>query len=80
VLRYTYPKYERQYNQDRKREEMVRVEVSGLGRPYVFKKEAFLTDEDGTVEVTPETLFTNEMLNGKQKEPVTTGGADDLPF
>jgi hypothetical protein len=49
-----------------------------LGRPYVIKKEAFLTDEDGTVEVTPETLFTNEMVNGS---PVAAGSnGDDLPF
>lgn len=58
---------------------MVRVEVGGLGRPYVIRKENFLTEEDDLVEHSPETLFTNEMMNGS---PVAAAGAngDDLPF
>jgi hypothetical protein len=59
---------------------MVRVEVEDIGRPYVFKKEMFISDEDDKVEHGPETLFNNEMIssngNGQHKE----SAVDDLPF
>lgn len=84
VIRYTYPKWERKFNQERQREEMVRVEVECLGRPYVIQREQFLSEEDGVVEHSPETLFTNEMMNGSGNghvAPVASGGnGDDLPF
>jgi hypothetical protein len=80
VRRYSYPKYERKFNNEKQREEMVRVEVESLGRPYVIKKEQFLTDEDGIVVHSPETLFTNQMLNGSSVPAAVGANGDDLPF
>jgi hypothetical protein len=80
--RHSYPKYERRFNTDLQREEMVRVEIEDQGRPYVFKKEMFIDENEDKVEHSEETLFTNAMLNtgSDNSQPATGTGGDELPF
>ncbi|HRH61260.1 MAG TPA: hypothetical protein PL045_11850, partial [Chitinophagaceae bacterium] len=75
--RYTYPKWERLTGSDGK-VETKRVEINGNGRPYVFKREKFLSAEEITsTEVNPENEFLNAMTPPAQIPQVRP---DSLPF
>ena len=78
--RFTYPKWEEVFKDGKK--EVIRVEVECNGRPYVFKREDYLTaDEQQKYEATDEQKFNNSMTpesssrSSAEAEPV-----DDLPF
>ncbi len=72
VTRYTYPRMEEVMTDSKK--ETKRIEVSGHGRPFIFKRKDFVKDEDN-VEVLPEDIMINSMnTNGEQIK------ADDQPF
>lgn len=59
--RFTYPRWEEMSREPGKPPEKVRVDVKDNGRPYVFKRETFLTAEElKQVQLTPEQNFLNE--------------------
>lgn len=81
--RYSYPRWEERTDATSQKKTMVRVEAEDLGRPYVFKREMFLNDEDDNVEYTKETIFENNMLsqeNDQPKKAAAGAGGDELPF
>jgi hypothetical protein len=62
VCRYKYPRYEKRYENNV--EKMERVEVSGIGRPYVFLRRDFIHhDEEKRLIYDPEASFNNDMMN-----------------
>ena len=62
VCRYKYPKWEKKFVNGT--EQMERVEVTATGRPYVFTREMFVTqEEEKQLLYDPETAFTNDMLS-----------------
>jgi hypothetical protein len=91
--RHSYPKWDEVFKDGNKH--MTRVEVEGNGRPYVFKREDFLTPDELTrYQVDEQTNFENKMISNSS-EPTQgslynegSAGADnsdykpndDLPF
>lgn len=66
VRHYSYPKWE-EIREPGKGIETKRVEVKRHGRPYVFKREQFLTPEEiATIKVSKE----DEYINGMTPEPI----------
>jgi hypothetical protein len=83
--RHSYPKWDEAFENNTKK--MVRVEVDSNGRPYVFKREDFLTAEEmKRVQVDAQTAYESKIMGP------TGGGSqgslyddknesvDDLPF
>jgi hypothetical protein len=81
TARYSFPKWE--FNAIKK--EVERVEQTGIGRPYIFRKDQFLTEHEiKTLRVDPEFRFVNENVgNGpvltSPVTPIETPN-DELPF
>lgn len=86
--RYTYPRWERKYEDNKI--SVDRVEVKSNGRPFTFRVEDFLTPQElATREVDPENAFVNGLTaqpNGQIEMPIPAPapapgtGEDDLPF
>lgn len=76
VIRYSYPRNEERINDGKK--EWVRVDVSCIGRPYVFYRRDFISDQEWeSVRHDPQNLYLNSMTadpTEKLKE------RDELPF
>jgi hypothetical protein len=66
--------------ENRVKQEMVRVDVSCVGRPYVFLREKFLTEDEIRMnEVDVQAVFESAIASSPQA--VTAGkGEEDLPF
>lgn len=72
VVRYTYPRMEEIFADNKK--ETKRIEVTGHGRPFIFYRKDFVKEEDN-VAVTPEDMMINSMsMNGENAK------AEDQPF
>lgn len=80
TLRYNYPRWEEKFNDGKK--EMCRVDISCNGRPYVFRRIEFISDEEwATLKHDAETNYINAMTPDKSgKVPVTSDKRDELPF
>lgn len=78
TVRYSYPRWEEVYRDDKK--QMVRVEKSGTGRPYVFLRSDFLTDDEIRMnEVDVQAVFESALATGPH--PVNGNGYSiDSPF
>lgn len=75
VVRYTYPRMDEVFTDNKK--EMKRIEVTGHGRPFIFYRKDFVKDEDNVI-VSAEDLMINSMsTNGELLEQKKT---DDMPF
>lgn len=82
VRHYSYPRWE-EVKEMGKATETKRVEVKKVGRPYVFKREQFLTAEEiATIKVSPEDAY----INGMTPEPlppigfVTPNTSSEIPL
>ena len=72
VVRYSYPRMDEVFNENKK--ETKRIDVSGHGRPFIFKRKDFVKDEDN-VAVSQEDILINSMsMNGEETK------AEDQPF
>jgi hypothetical protein len=60
TCRYTYPRYESKYINDKP--EMVRVDVTDNGRPYVFYRKDFLSAEEMKRTISSQNLFENSIM------------------
>jgi hypothetical protein len=80
--RHSYPKWEEVFKDGMKRTE--RVEVEGNGRPYVFRREMFMTPEEiEKIKVDPETSYQNNLFNNNGPAPAAgekVQPVDELPF
>lgn len=84
--RYTYPGYIEKFENGSK--ERARIEAKDNGRPYVFFRKDFVSEEENrSTDVGPENKFINEMSNNAATEeaPVTKDGMtkdeiEKLPF
>ncbi len=75
TCRHSYPRWEF----DAVKKEPIRVDVQRNGRPYVFKREQFLSKEEiATVVITDENKFLNEQT--VQPGEAITAESDELPF
>lgn len=83
VRRYSYPAFQDTFKEGRKvgRD---RIEVNEApGRPYVFRRELFVTkEEDSSVVIDQETKYTSELVgdNNSQQGSLLPQKRDDLPF
>lgn len=85
TLRHSYPKWDEVFKDGAKK--IVRVDVDCNGRPYVFRREDFLTAEEiAMIKVDPQTQYENG-LNGNGTHQASlypvkseTDQAEDLPF
>lgn len=75
VKRYTFPFWE----YDGGKKERRRIEITTLGRPYVFKRTDFVK-KDEEVEIDPEAKFTNEILGTGVTGFTPSQYEDELPF
>lgn len=74
--RYTYPSYIEKFENSTK--ERTRVEAKDNGRPYIFYRKDFVSDEENrTTEVTAGDKFINEMIGNGVAAVVDK---DELPF
>lgn len=74
VVRHSYPKMEEKFENGKR--EMVRVEVSENGRPFVFKRKDFVREEDHVI-VDPADEFIAKLTGNHQSQTVKE---DDQPF
>lgn len=75
TCRYTYPSFIEKFENGSK--ERTRVDAKAMGRPYVFHRKEFVTDEENrTTEVSAEDKYINEMTPGV---PAPASSADDVP-
>lgn len=66
VRRYTYPKW-MEHVEPGKGSKRVRVEIQGHGRPFIFKREQFLTKEEiASIEISPEDQEINKFTGNSQ--------------
>lgn len=83
VKRYTYPRWGKKIGTTGQ-EETIRTEVSRNGRPYIFKREKFLTpDEIAGVGVSPEDAYINGMTPNSDEKLELPGPPqqnEELPF
>jgi len=79
VRRYDYPSYIDKFDSGSGAKERVRVEAKDNGRPYVFHRKDFVTeDENRSVEIPEEDKY----INGMSPEPpsIPPTGDEELPF
>jgi hypothetical protein len=71
-IRHTYPRWDKKFDSKTQAEETIHVEVKDNGRPFVFRRQDFVTPEDeARIRYTPEQEYNKEM---------TTGGDFDTGF
>lgn len=78
TTRYSYPKWEEKH--DGGKREMVWVNIYDNGRPYVFKRDQFLTPDEIATNIIDQAT---QNINNMEPDIVGVGGldpAEDLPF
>lgn len=76
IRRYEYPSFTEKFENDVR--ERVLVIAKDNGRPYVFNRKDFVTEEENrSVEIPEETKYINSMT---PEPPPPSTGADELPF
>jgi hypothetical protein len=78
--RHTYPKWDTAFRENK--QEVIRIDVEDNGRPYVFHRNAFLTeDEIKRHPVDPQTQHENSLMNGTAQGSLDMPEvSNDLPF
>ena len=75
VVRYNYPRMEEIIENGRK--EVKRMEVNDNGRPFVFLRSSFVSEEENKQ---TDAGSENTFISSMDTEPVAAPKADDLPF
>jgi hypothetical protein len=79
TCRYTYPSFIEKFENGNK--ERTRVDAKALGRPYVFNRMDFITEEENKhTLVSAEDKYNNEMNNGPVMPSDVKSAEDELPF
>jgi hypothetical protein len=78
-IRYSFPRMEEVIENGKK--EIKRFEVSDLGRPFVFKRRDFVSEEEhNSTEVSAENMFITSMTDQADTSSVTAEKNPELPF
>ncbi|OLY92273.1 hypothetical protein SAMN05444008_11537 [Cnuella takakiae] len=81
TCRYNYPRWEESIDHVTLKKTVKRVEVSGVGRPYVFKREDYLSEDELRMnDLDVEAVFQSAMATAPKPVGNSDDQPDDVPF